>query len=226
MPIWNRVSAEWQGSLDDSGPVTLLGDYVRELFCAEDEVLTWIRVAAEEAGLPQIQVPPETGRALETLVRLSGAKRVLEVGALGGYSAVWIARGVAEDGSVVTLEIDRDHAAVTEKALERAGVADRVQVVVGDARERLRELEPGFDAVFLDADKESYVAYLDHAARLLRSGGFLVADNALWRGEVASPGPGTLAEHVDRFNRALANDARFTSTILPVGDGLAVGVRR
>lgn len=201
-------------------------DYVRRLFGEEDEVLKWIRVAAEEAGLPQIQVPPETGRLLEILVRLSGAERVLEVGALGGYSAVWIARSLPDHGSVVTLEIDPLHAAVTRKALEHAGIANRVDVVVGDARERLKELEPGFDAVFLDADKEHYGAYLDEAARLLRSGGFLAADNALWRGEVVRPTPGSMAEHLDRFNRLLAEDARFTATILPVGDGVAVGVRR
>jgi len=220
------VSAEWPRFWGDSGRVTDVDDYVRNLFGAEDEVLKWIRVATEEAGLPSIQVPPETGRLLEILVRMSGAKRILEVGALGGYSAVWIARALPHGGSVVTLEIDSHHAALTRKALEHAGVADRVEVVVGDARERMPELEPGFDAVFLDADKENYVAYLGYAARLLRPGGFMAADNALWRGEVVRPTPGTLAEHLDRFNRTLAEDGRFTATILPVGDGLAVGVRR
>ena len=202
-----------------------IGAYIEELFAGEDDVLRAIRAASDAAGLPQIQVPPATGRVLQVLVALSGAERVLEVGALGGYSAVWIARALTPRGTILSLERDPGHAEVAREAVRTAGVEDRVEVRVGEALELLPGLEPHFDVVFLDADKESLEAYLEEAARLLRPGGMLLADNALWRGEVASPEEGSPGAFVDRFNRALSGDSRFLATILPVGDGVAVGVR-
>ncbi|MGI9625814.1 MAG: O-methyltransferase [Longimicrobiales bacterium] len=199
--------------------------YVRELFAEEDDALIGIRAAADEAGLPQIQIPAETGKALAVLIRLCGARRVLEIGTLGGYSAVWIARALPPGGSLTSLEIDSHHAEVARRGAEAGGVLDRVEVIVGDARETLKSLTPPFDVVFIDADKESYLDYLDEAARLLRTGGLLAVDNALWRGEVVAPEEGSLGEQLDRFNRTLASDERFEATILPVGDGVAVGVR-
>lgn len=208
--------------MTDGAPVDA---YIQALFATEDDVLRDIRTRSDEAGLPEIQVPALTGRAIQLLLRAAGAARVLEVGALGGYSAVWIARALPANGSLVTIEHHPEHAAVARGSVQAAGVSDRVEIVVGEAKEVLRRLEPPFDAVFLDADKESYVAYLEEAARLLRPGGLLFADNALWRGEVVDPGEDSLAVHVDRFNRALARDSRFEATILPVGDGVAFAVR-
>lgn len=205
-----------------------LDGYVRHLFAREDHCLRAIRARAAAAELPRIQLPPATARAVQILLRATGARRVLEIGTLAGYSAVWIARALPADGKLVTLEIDPDRAAVARESVADAGVGDRVEVRLGDALDLMAAMDanPPFDAVFLDADKERYVDYLEQAARLLRPGGLLMADNALWRGEVLDPdGFGGLAVDIHRFNERVAADARFEATILPVGDGLMVAVR-
>jgi predicted O-methyltransferase YrrM len=202
-----------------------LQEYVEALFAQEDAVLDGARKRSDEAGLPQIQVPPATGRLVQVLVRLAGAKRVLEVGSLGGYSAVWIARALPQDGTLLTLEREPRHAQVARETVGEAGFAERVEVREGEALSLLEELDEKFDVVFLDADKETLVDYLEHGARLLNPGGLLLADNALWRGLVVEPEEGAPSAYVDRFNRALAADDRFLATIVPVGDGVAVGVR-
>ena len=202
--------------------------YVQRLFASEDGALRRTRERADAAGMPHIQLPPATARALQVLVRAAGVRRAVEVGTLAGYSAIWIARALPEDGELVTLEIDPKHAAVARRSLEDAGVAARVEVRVGDAAELLAALGPdgGFDLVFVDADKERYTRYFEDAARLLRSGGLFVADNAFWKGRVTAPGSDRLASFLDRLNRTVATDPRFDATILPVGDGLLVAVRR
>ena len=205
-----------------------LDGYVRRLFAREDDCLRAIRARAAEAELPRIQLPPATARAVQILLRATGARRVLEIGTLAGYSAVWIARGLPADGKLVTLEIDPNRAAVARESVADGGVGDRVEVRLGDALALMAAMDPQppFDAVFLDADKERYVDYLEQAARLLRPGGLLIADNALWRGEVLDPdGFGGLAADIHRFNERVAADAGFEATILPVGDGLMVAVR-
>ena len=202
--------------------------YVRRLFAQEDGALRRTRERADEAGMPRIQLPPATARALQLLVRGAGVRRAVEVGTLAGYSAIWIARGLPEDGKLVTLEIDAEHAAVARRSLEDAGVSDRVELRVGDAATLLDALGPdgSFDLVFVDADKERYGGYLEDAARLLGPGGLFVADNAFWKGWVLDPGIDELAAVLDGFNRIVAADPRFDATILPVGDGLLVAVRR
>ena len=205
-----------------------LDGYVRRLFAREDDCLRAIRARADEADLPRIQLPPATARAVQVLLLAIGARRVLEIGTLAGYSAVWIARVLPADGELLTLEIDPARAVIARKSLEDAGMGDRAEVRVGDALDLMAALDPDppFDAVFLDADKERYCDYLEQAARLVRHKGLLVADNALWRGEVLDPaGFGGLAVHIHRFNERVAADPRFEATILPVGDGLMVAVR-
>ena len=202
--------------------------YVQRLFAREDDALRRTRERADKAGMPRIQLPPATARALQLLVRAAGVRRAVEVGTLAGYSAVWIARALPQDGKLVTLEINPEHAAVAQRSLADAGVADRVELQVGDAAELLAALGPdgSFDLVFVDADKERYAQYLEEAARLLRPGGLFVADNAFWKGLVLDPDSDHLATVLDGFNRTVADDPRFDATILPVGDGLLVGVRR
>ena len=202
--------------------------YVQRLFAREDGPLRRTRERADAAGMPRIQLAPATARALQLLVRAAGVRRAVEVGTLAGYSAIWIARALPRDGELVTLEIDPGHAAVARRSLEDAGVADRVEVRVGDAAELLAGLGPDrtFDLVFVDADKERYARYFEDAARLLRPGGLFVADNAFWKGRVADPGGDRLAALLDRLNRTVAADPRFEATVLPVGDGLLVAVRR
>ncbi len=202
--------------------------YVQRHFAGEDAVLREIRRRADEAGMPRIQLPPATARAVQVLVRAVGARRVLEVGTLAGYSAVWIARALPPHGRLTTIEINPDHAAVARRSVAAAGVSDRVDIRVGDAVAVMSKLGPdgSFDVVFLDADKERYTTYLEVAATLLRPGGLLLADNAFRAGRVLDPDSDELGAQLHRFNRVVSADARFDATILPVGDGLLLAVRR
>jgi caffeoyl-CoA O-methyltransferase len=210
---------------DDAGA---LSDYIAELFAPEDTLLQELRAEAGRRGLPEIAISAEVGRLLQVLLVSIGARRVLEIGTLAGYSAIWIARALGPDGRLVTLEIDPARADLARSFLQRAGLADRAEVRVGDALETtagLVRLGERFDAVFIDADKERYPAYLDHALELVRTGGLILADNALWSGRVLddpAEDQGTAA--VQAFNRAMAGHPRLVSTIVPVRDGVAVGV--
>ena len=216
--------------MSDDVPVTdeaLLSGYVRRLFAAEDGVLEALRYEIPRRGLPEIQISAEQGRLLQVLLRAVGARRVLEVGTLGGYSSIWMARALPPDGRLLTLEIDPERAAFAREFIERAGLSDRIEVRVGDAGETLAALDAGepFDAVFIDADKERYPAYLDEALRLLRPGGLVLADNAFWSGRVLDEAPeeeGTTG--VRELNRRLAEHPDLLGTIIPMRDGLAVAV--
>jgi predicted O-methyltransferase YrrM len=201
-------------------------EYLCGLFAREDETLLALREEADRSGLPPIAISPDAGRLLQVLLRAVGARRVLEVGTLGGYSAIWIARALPADGQLVTIELEPEHAAFARRHLERAGVAARVDVRVGRALDVLPSLDgERFDAVFLDADKDSLPTYFEWALRLLRPGGLLIADNALWGGRVADTAvddPRTNA--VREFNRRLATDPRVTGIVVPTHDGVAIGV--
>ncbi|HEU5174525.1 MAG TPA: O-methyltransferase [Gemmatimonadaceae bacterium] len=200
--------------------------YVGALFAPEDPVLMALREDADREGLPPIAISPDTGRLLQVLLRAIGARRVLEVGTLGGYSALWMARALPPDGRLLTLERDAAHAAFARRHLAAAGVADRVEVREGHALQLLPALDgERFDLVFLDADKEPLPTYLDWALRLVRPGGAIVADNALWGGRVLddrATDEATVA--VREFNRRLATDPRLTSIVVPTHDGVAIGI--
>ena len=203
-----------------------VGDYIGALFAPEDALLLALREEADRSGLPPIAISADAGRLLQTLVAAVGARRVLEVGTLGGYSAIWLARALPADGTVLTIERDPAHAAFARRFLDRAGLADRVTVRVGAALDVLPALDgERFDLVFLDADKAPLPTYLDWALRLLRPGGVVVADNALRGGRVLDPAatdPDT--EGVREFNRRLAADPRLVSILVPTHDGVAIGV--
>jgi predicted O-methyltransferase YrrM len=200
--------------------------WVGGLFAPEDPVLLGLREDADRAGLPPIAISADTGRLLQVLIRAVGARSVLEVGTLGGYSAVWMARALPPDGRIVTLELEPAHAEFARAHLEAAGLADRVEIRVGRALQLLPALDgEQFDLVFLDADKEPLPTYLEWALRLLRPGGAIVADNALWGGRVLDErvaDEATLA--VREFNRRLAGDPRITSIVVPTHDGVAIGI--
>lgn len=202
------------------------GEYVAGLFAQEDAVLLALRDDADRAGLPPIAISADTGRLLQVIMRAIGAARVLEVGTLGGYSAIWMARALAQGGQVVTLEREASHADFARAQLQAAGVADRVEVRIGHALDLLAALDgEQFDLVFLDADKEPLPTYLDWALRLVRPGGAIVADNAFWGGRVLderTTDDATLG--VREFNRRLASDPRITGIIVPTHDGVAVGI--
>jgi len=201
-------------------------EYLCGLFAPEDAPLLALREEADRLGLPPIAISPDAGRLLQVLLRAVGARRVLEVGTLGGYSAIWIARALPADGRLITIELEPAHAEFARRHLAHAGVTDRVEVRVGRALDLLPALDgERFDAVFLDADKEGLPTYFDWALRLLRPGGLLVADNALWGGRVIDPSVDDARTNAVReFNRRLATDPRVTGIVVPTHDGVAIGV--
>lgn len=160
---------------------------LNQILLDKDPVLAEALEASRAAGLPDIAVSPQTAQLLGLLVRMSGARRVLEIGTLGGYSTIALARAVGAEGLVVTLEYEPHHAEVAAANLARAGLADRVEIMVGPALESLAHLGGDFDLVFIDADKENYPAYLDWAVRLARPGTVIVVDNIVRQGRILSP---------------------------------------
>ncbi len=199
-----------------------------------DAALESALVESDRAGLPSIQVTPNQGRLLEVLARSIGASRVLEIGTLGGYSTIFLARAVGARGKVVTLELDPRHAEVAERNLANAGVADRVGVVVGPAAASLPRLlgDAGapFDLVFIDADKASTPTYLEWSLRLTRPGSLIVIDNVVRGGAVAdSASVDPSVQGIQRALAMIAQEPRLLATaIQTVGskghDGLAVAL--
>lgn len=209
-------------------------DYLTSLLFPDDPVLDAALRASEAAGLPAIQVSPAQGRFLSLIARAMGASRILEIGTLGGYSTIWLGRGLAPGGRLVTLELNPVHAAVAGSNLARAGLSGQVEVRVGPAAESLRRLAaeagPPFDLVFIDADKPGYAEYLRLVLPLVRTGALIVADNVVRKGEVANPASDDpMVQGIRRFHEALAAEPRLAATALQtVGakgyDGLAFAV--
>ena len=191
--------------------------YVEQLFVAEDAVLQEIRALHQREQLPAIAVSAEEGKLLHVLLRATGARRVLEIGTLGGYSGAWIARALPAGGRLTTIEANPRHAAIARRAFALAGVADRVELHEGGALDVLPRLEPGYDAVFVDADKPPLERYYAEALRLLRVGGRLLCDNAFFHARVlAAADREPDVEGVRAFNRLAAADPRLVATIVPV----------
>jgi caffeoyl-CoA O-methyltransferase len=200
-------------------------DYFESLY-AEDEDLARVTEAIERHDMPSISVAPGYGRLLTFLVATAGASRVLEIGALGGYSGICLARGMPADGLLTSLELKGDYAETAKRNVLAAGYGSNVEYKVGDARESLRALnEEGrrFDFFFIDADKENYPVYLEWAIRLAAPGAIIAADNTLLRGKTVDSrklGPSVLA--IREFNRIIAQDQRLQGVHLPAYDGLAL----
>lgn len=207
-----------------------LAGYVRRLFAPEDRVLEDLRQEIERQDLPQIYISAEQGRLMQVLLTAVGARRVLELGTLGGYSAIWMARALPPDGRLVTVELEQARAEFARGFIRRAGLEHVIEVRVGEAAAVLRDLRNGgqvFDAVFIDADKEGYEAYLDAALELVRPGGLILGDNAFQHGAIVEDlGPTPSVRAVQAFNERLAGDGRLVSTILPIRDGLSISVVR
>jgi predicted O-methyltransferase YrrM len=208
--------------------------YIEDLLAAPDPVLDEVLSACEAAGLPPHNVSPAQGKLLMLLAQLCGARRILEIGTLGGYSAIWLARALPPDGKLVTLEADPRHAATARANIARAGLAARVELHLGPALDSLPRLAAEgagpFDLVFIDADKPNNPAYLDWAIRLARPGTLIVADNVVRGGAVidaASTDPSV--QGIRRFNERLAAEPRLSATaIQTVGckgyDGFALAL--
>jgi caffeoyl-CoA O-methyltransferase len=202
--------------------------YVERVFHPKDPVLNEIRERASLAGLPDIHVGDMDGLHLEVLARAIGAKKIVEIGTLAGFSGVCLARALPPGGKLYTFEFKQEHADVALESFRKAGLADRVEIFVGPAVEKLKEIEKDgpFDIVFIDADKPSYPAYFEWAVSHLRKGGAILADNTFAMGEIASDKPNSArVEALRRFNAMCASDPRLRATILPTSDGLTFAVR-
>jgi caffeoyl-CoA O-methyltransferase len=202
-----------------------LEQYLSERYWSEDDLLREVRADIAERG-PQIQVSAEAGRLLALLVRAAGATRVLEVGTLFGYSGIWMARELPPGGRLDTIEIEKLHADAAEHWFERAGLADRVTVHRGAGLDVLATLPGPYDVAFIDADKSGYPEYVRLSLERLRPGGMVIADNAIRRGGIVEAGVSEDMDGIRAMHDLLASDPGLVSTALPVGDGLAVAVKR
>ena len=199
-----------------------------EALYIEDEMLKHVTESIRESGMNDVSIAPGYGRLLTMLAAVSGASSILEIGALGGYSGVCLARGMKEGGRLVSLELKEDNAALARRNLERAGFDGMTEYMIGpalDSLELLASRDDRFDFFLIDADKENYPAYLEYAIRLAKPGAIIAGDNTLLRGRTLNPdknGPSVLA--MRKFNETIATDDRLISTMLPAYDGLALAV--
>jgi predicted O-methyltransferase YrrM len=206
--------------------------YIADLFLAPDPALEAALTSSTAAGLPAISVSPTQGKLLHVLARVQGARRILEIGTLGGYSTIWLARALPADGRLISLEIDPRHADVAQTNLDRAGLSSAVEIRLGPALDTLPKLvtegRGPFDLIFIDADKPGYADYLKWSLRLARKGTLIIADNVVRKGAVADPeSTDENVQGIWKFNEALAAEKRVTTTVMQtVGskgyDGLAL----
>lgn len=213
---------------------TAVDDYITSKLLPPDTALDSVLAANTAAGLPAIDVSPPQGKLLHLLARIAGARKVLEIGTLGGYSTIWLARALPADGIVVTLEADRHHAAIARANFARTGLTTRIDLRVGPALESLPALESEriapFDLIFIDADKPNNPDYLAWAIRLGRPGTVIVGDNVVREGAILAPtSADPTVRGIRRFFDLLASEPRLTATaIQTVGgkgwDGFALAV--
>jgi predicted O-methyltransferase YrrM len=191
-----------------------------------DELSREVEEAAASLGdsRAQMQIAGNQAAFISVLVAAIGARRALEVGTFLGYGALAIARALPEDGQLVCCELEQDYAARARDHLERAGVADRVEIRVGPASETLAAIEEddSFDFAFIDADKSSYPDYFEQCLRLLRHGGLIMLDNVYMGGRITDEDPDEATQVVDRLNRDLASDPRVEVAVLSVADGVTL----
>ena len=213
---------------------TSVDEYLNERLVQHDPALDAALADSTAAGLPAIAVAPNQGKLLNLLARLRGARRILEVGTLGGYSAIWLGRALPADGRLITLEVDPKHAQVAEKNLARAGLRDKVEIRIGPALETLARLaaekQSPFDLTFIDADKQNNANYFDAALKLSRPGSLILVDNVVRKGAIRDAGSSDPAISGTRklFDR-LRDEPRVDATaIQTVGikgwDGLAIAL--
>jgi predicted O-methyltransferase YrrM len=204
---------------------TAVDGYIAEHLLPPDPVLDGVLAASDAAGLPSIAITPNQGKLLELLARIHDAHSILELGTLGGYSTIWLARALAQDGRLVTLERDPYYAEVAHANIAKAGFADIVQVRVGPALQTLPKLHDEgvgpFDMIFIDADKQNYPGYLEWSLKLSRPGTLIVGDNVVRAGAILDPDAddpsfedGGIAAGVRRFYEMLAAEPRVSATAI------------
>ena len=216
------------------GKWTKVDRYITKLFAPSDPALEAALKASAAAGLPAISVTPNQGKLLHLLARAQRAKKILEIGTLGGYSTIWLARALPQNGHLVTLEADPKHAKVAKANIARAGLGKIVELRLGNARETLPLLvakkQGPFDLIFIDADKPGYPIYLEWSLKLSHPGTLIIADNVVREGKVIEPSrKDPNVQGIRKFNKLLSTDARLSATAIQmVGskgwDGFAVGL--
>lgn len=208
--------------------------YISDLFNQPDDALDAVEKAIIEENIPQISISPNQGKFLHIMARLCGAKKILELGTLGGYSTIWFGRALPAGGKLITLEYSQHHANVAQTNIERAGLGEMVEIRVGKALDTLpilkeEGLEP-FDLIFIDADKQPYAEYFEWALKLSRPGTLIIADNVIRDGKVLDPNStDEMVQGVQRFNTLLSKTTDVTATIIQtVGvkehDGMAIAI--
>jgi predicted O-methyltransferase YrrM len=198
--------------MSDSSAWASVDAYIEEKLVAEDEALKVAIRESAKAGLPSAAVSASQGKLLYLMGLSIGAKRILEIGALGGYSAIWLARALPKGGELVSLEVDPKHAEVARANIARAKLGAKVEVITGRAIETLPALKAPFDLVFIDADKESNAEYFVHALRLSRKGSVIIVDNVVRGGAVADPNGDAQVQGVRRLFEIITADPRVSAT--------------
>ncbi|MCY8011005.1 O-methyltransferase [Bacillus haynesii] len=201
--------------------------YIDAVFTRDDALLEGVLSSIQENGMPSISVSPSAGKLLTMLVSISGARRVLEIGALGGYSGICLARGFGEEGTLTSLELKESYAELAHSNLSKAGFGGQVSYMTGPALESLETLagnQKRFDFFFIDADKGNYEHYLAYCIKLAEPGALIVADNVLAGGSVAGQGtePRQYTKLMKAFNETVANHPQLESLLIPIGDGMTV----
>ena len=209
---------------------TAVDKYINDRLAGDDEALDAALEASQAAGLPPINVAPNQGKLLMMLAEMIGARRILEIGTLGGYSTIWLARGLVPGGRLITLELDPRCAEVARANIARAGLAETVEIRVGNALDTLPSVtaEAPFDLIFIDADKPSTAAYYEWAVKLSRPGSLIVVDNVVREGAILDAGSDDPhVQGIRRFYELAAADARVSGTVLQTTgakghDGIAI----
>lgn len=204
-----------------------INSYIDSLFCSQDDVLEDVLTSIIENEMPLISVSPSSGKLLTMLVSISGAKSILEIGALGGYSGICLARGFGQEGRLTSLELEDKYARLAHKNLSKAGFGKQVSYLTGEALPNLEQLvqdQHRFDFFFIDADKGNYENYLNYCIRLANPGALIVTDNVLAAGSVANLDvkPKRYTETMKTFNKTVANHPQIESLLVPIGDGMTI----
>jgi len=205
----------------------IINHYIDSVFNKQDAILEEVITSIEENGMPAISVSASSGKLLSMLVSMTGAKNILEVGALGGYSGICLARGFGSDGKLTSLELEEKYAQLAYSNLAKAGFGEQVTYITGPALQSLEKLVQSneqFDFFFIDADKDNYENYLNYCVKLANPDAIIVTDNVLAAGSVADPNakPKRYTELMKKFNVVVANHPQLESIIIPIGDGMTL----
>jgi predicted O-methyltransferase YrrM len=209
-----------------------LYDYLLSISLREPDILASLREETAKHPMVQMQIAPEQGQFLELLVQLMGAKKTIEIGVFTGYSSLCVALALPPNGQIIACDVSEEYTAIARRYWEAAGVANKISLQLGSAINTLDKLiaegQAGtFDFAFIDADKENYEAYFERSLQLVRNGGLIVIDNVLWSGRVADPQVQDASTTALRsFNEKLRNDPRVTLSVVPIGDGLTLALKR